>query len=68
MPKAAAYTVLVDGLECASGDGETVRFSKGQASPRNEYEEVLLNAAVEAGHAKPPATPNIEDERKKVAV
>lgn len=46
-----SYEVLVP-VESSSGDGPIVKFGKGPATPRNEYEELLLQAAVEAGFAK----------------
>lgn len=60
--KAAPYDVLVDGFESAMGDGPTVKFPKGKCSPKNEYEETLLQTAVEHGIAKAPAASPSEPE------
>lgn len=58
--KAPAYTVTVDDLVIAVGDGPAFAPRKGEVSPKNEYEETCLRVAVEHGYAKPPK-PSAED-------
>jgi len=51
---AAAYDVLIDGLEIAVGDGPAFKPRKGKVSPKNEYEESALRTAIEHGYVRPP--------------
>ena len=58
MPKAAAYEVL-EATEVLCTDPQTGRFEvvkleKGPVSPKNEHEEVALEAAVVSGVATRP--------------
>lgn len=61
LASAPAYEVTEDCIVTThnpyGGDVVEQHFHKGKRSPKNEYEELALEAAVIAGHAKRPRTP-----------
>jgi hypothetical protein len=61
---AAAYDVLIDGLEIAVGDGPAFKPRKGKVSPKNEYEDLCLQTAIEHGYVRPPGAAEPSEEEK----